>query len=236
MMPARDLMMVDDTTLMTARFALLAELRADVSDERVVNAIARVTREQFVPVGLRAQAYENRPLPIGEGQTISQPAIVAAMTEALQLTGAEKVLEIGTGSGYQAAVLSFLAREVVTVERLESLAESARKRLHALGYKNVRVYQAGEHLGYPPEAPYDAIIVTAAGPVVPQELIQQLAMGGPDDNTGRRAGFAGAVAGAARPARAAHRKEGRLPLCAVDWAGRLDCAGTQVGAVSELTG
>ncbi len=170
--------MIDDTTLMIARSALLAELRADVSDERVLNAIAGVPREQFVPAGLRAQAYENRPLPIGEGQTISQPTIVAAMTEALQLTGAEKVLEIGAGSGYQAAVLSLLAREVVTVERLESLAESARKRLHLLDYKNVRVYQAGEHLGYPPEAPYDAIIVTAASPVVPQELVQQLALGG----------------------------------------------------------
>jgi len=159
--------------------ALLAELREEINDERVLAALARVPRERFVPPDLVPYAYENRPLPIGHGQTISQPLIVAMMTEALALQGDEKVLEIGTGSGYQAAILAELAREVVTVERIPELAQRAARLLAELGYDNVRVQLAREDvLGWPEEAPYDAIIVTAAAPSVPRELLEQLAAGG----------------------------------------------------------
>ena len=158
--------------------ALLAELARDVSDRQVLEAIAKVPREQFVPQELRPYAYENRPLGIGHGQTISQPLIVAMMTQALLLRGDEKLLEVGTGSGYQAALLSRLAGEVVSVERVPELAERAGHVLAELGYANVSVHAAGERLGWPDEAPYDAIIVTAAAPRVPQELMEQLVMGG----------------------------------------------------------
>lgn len=158
-----------------ARERLVQELSADISDERVLEAFRRVPREAFVPKDLRWAAYENRPLPIGYGQTISQPLMVAIMTQALQLTGDEKVLEIGTGSGYQAALLAELAAEVVSVERIEPLTKRARDRLSELGYTNVKVMTAGDALGWPEEAPYDGIIVTAAAPDVPYELLQQLA-------------------------------------------------------------
>jgi protein-L-isoaspartate(D-aspartate) O-methyltransferase len=131
-----------------------------------------------VPAVLRRHAYEDRPLPIGYGQTISQPLMVAMMTQALRLQGGEKALEVGTGSGYQAALLSLLAREVVTVERIPELARGAAERLRELGYANVRVRVAGEVLGWPDEAPYDAIIVTAGAPDVPSSLVDQLAPGG----------------------------------------------------------
>jgi protein-L-isoaspartate(D-aspartate) O-methyltransferase len=165
-------------TLVRARERLLAELAVEIKDRRVLDAIGRVPRELFVPEELDPFAYDNRPLPIGYGQTISQPQIVAMMTEALLLQGDESVLEIGTGSGYQAAVLSLLARRVVTVERVRPLTDSATRKLQELGYDNVEVHQSDDVLGWPDGAPYDAIIVTAASPDVPYELLRQLATGG----------------------------------------------------------
>ena len=161
-----------------AKEQLLAELRLDVRDPRVLAAVASVPRERFLPEELRAYAYDNRPLPIGHGQTISQPLIVAMMTEALRLTGEDKVLEVGTGSGYQAAILAELAAEVVTVERIAELAEGAAAVLSELGYRNVRVHVSGETLGWPDDAPYDGIIVSAGAPQVPRALLEQLAPGG----------------------------------------------------------
>ena len=161
-----------------ARDRLFAELSGEVTDERVIDAMRRVPRELFVPNELRAAAYENRPLPIGYGQTISQPMMVAVMTSALQLRGPEFVLEIGTGSGYQAALFSHLADRVVTVELVPELAAAAGQRFDELGYTNIEVNVAGETLGWPAEAPYDAIAVTAGAPEVPLELLDQLAEGG----------------------------------------------------------
>jgi len=160
------------------RERLIEHLRREIRDERVLDAMARVPRELFVPRSSRHLAYEDRPLPIGEGQTISQPFIVALMTQALELVGTEKVLELGTGSGYQAAILAELAREVITVERLPRLALSARRTLSKLGYTNVKVHLARRNLGWPAEAPYDAIVVTAGAPRIPKELIDQLVVGG----------------------------------------------------------
>lgn len=141
-------------------------------------AMSRVPRERFVPPDQQHLAYEDRPLPIGYEQTISQPFIVALMTQALELTGKEKVLEIGTGSGYQTAILAELAQSVVTVERLPQLAERAKRVLAELGYQNITVHLAKEILGWPEESPYDAIIATAAAPRVPPDLLAQLAIGG----------------------------------------------------------
>ena len=166
------------TELEEGRRRLLASWRTSITDERVLRAMERVPREHFVPPEHRDMAYEDIPLPIGAGQTISQPFIVALMTEALGLTGTEKVLEIGTGSGYQAAILECLAGKVVTVERFPDLAESAAEKLRELGFLNVDVHVARESLGWPEEAPYDAIIVTAAAPRVPQSLLDQLKDGG----------------------------------------------------------
>ncbi|MFC2012857.1 protein-L-isoaspartate(D-aspartate) O-methyltransferase [Chloroflexota bacterium] len=162
----------------TARARLVESLGAEIKDRRVLAAMGRVPRECFVPADKRSLAYEDTPLPIGFNQTISQPYIVALMTQALELTGGEKVLEVGTGSGYQAAVLAELVRMVITTERLPALAETAAKTLTGLNYKNVRVHLAGETLGWPHEAPYDAIIVTAAAPQVPVDLLHQLTIGG----------------------------------------------------------
>ncbi len=160
------------------RARLIEHLSAEIKDKRVLDAMARIPRELFVPPESRHMAYEDMPLPIGLGQTISQPFIIALMTEALKLTGREKVLEIGTGSGYQAAILAELARLVITVERLSPLAETAKKALDNLGYKNIEVHLAEETLGWPKEAPYDAIMVTAAAPKIPSDLLAQLAIGG----------------------------------------------------------
>lgn len=161
------------------REALLEMLReAGVHDERVLQAIRRVPREQFVAPYLRAQAFENIALPIEQGQTISQPLMVAMMTQALALTGTESVLEIGTGSGYQAAVLAECARSVVTIERWPPLAERAARLLGTLGYTNVEVHIGDGTLGWRRAAPYDAILVTAAAPVVPEPLVQQLRLHG----------------------------------------------------------
>ena len=160
------------------RDALVHTLRADISDERVLSAFREVPRHRFVAPELARYAYDDRPLPIGHGQTISQPTMVAMMTQALRLRGDEKVLEIGTGSGYQAAVLSHLVREVVTVERIPELARQAEEVLRDLGCENVRVHVAGEALGRPEDAPYDAIVVAAGAREVPSSLIDQLAMNG----------------------------------------------------------
>jgi protein-L-isoaspartate(D-aspartate) O-methyltransferase len=161
-----------------AREALVRSLRVEVHDERVLAAFGQVPRERFVSAELQRYAYDDRPLPIGQGQTISQPLMVAIMTQALRLRGDERVLEVGTGSGYQAALLSLLAGEVLSVERIPKLAEAAAQRLEQLGYANVRVFVADEALGRPQEAPYDAITVTAGAPDVPSSLVDQLAMGG----------------------------------------------------------
>jgi protein-L-isoaspartate(D-aspartate) O-methyltransferase len=150
----------------------------DIRDERVLQAMATVPRHLFVPPAWRSQAYDDGPLPIGEEQTISQPYIVAVMTESLRLKGTETVLEIGTGSGYQAAVLSVLAKKVHSIEIIPELAETARERLAALGYKNVEVSVGDGNLGWPQGSPYNAIIVTAAAPQIPPALIEQLAEGG----------------------------------------------------------
>jgi len=149
-----------------------------IRDERVLQAMATIPRHLFVPPALRSRAYDDGPLPIGAGQTISQPYIVALMSESLLLTGAETVLEVGTGSGYQAAVLSRLAKRVYSIEILPQLAKTARSRLTALGYDNVIVVVGDGNQGWAPGSPYDAIIVTAAAPQVPPALLDQLAEDG----------------------------------------------------------
>lgn len=152
--------------------------RRGVSDPAVLAALAQVPRERFVPPELAEFSYDNRPLPIGRGQTISQPLMVAVMIQALEMEGGERVLEIGTGSGYAAAVLSRIARDVYTVERLGSLADAARDRLSALGYDNVHVLHGDGTEGWSEHAPYDAIVVAAGGPNIPEPLLEQLAPGG----------------------------------------------------------
>ena len=153
-------------------------LARDITDPRVVRAMRRVPRDRFVPPEHRQRAYEDRPLPIGFRQTISQPYIVAYMTQALQLTPDAKVLEVGTGSGYQAAVLAELAAAVYSIEIVTQLAERARDTLAQLGYANVQVRQGDGYAGWPEQAPFDAIMVTAAPDHVPQPLVDQLAIGG----------------------------------------------------------
>ena len=149
-----------------------------IYDPKVLAAMRLVPREEFVPAELKDQAYGDYPLPIEEGQTISQPYIVAYMAECLELSPADRVLEIGTGSGYSAAVLSRIAAQVYTVERFASLALSAREHLRRLGYENISIFVADGTLGWPGMAPYDAIIVTAGAPRVPKPLLEQLAVGG----------------------------------------------------------
>lgn len=149
-----------------------------VADEPVLRAMASVPRHEFVPAFWINQACADEPLPIGHGQTISQPYIVAAVVASLGLTGTEKVLEIGAGCGYQAAVVSLLAKEVHTVEILPDLAQSAAERLTRLGYANVHVHCGDGTLGWPEFSPYDAILIAAAAPAVPEPLLQQLAEGG----------------------------------------------------------
>jgi len=153
-------------------------LRRDIIDPPVLAAFGMVEREQFVPSELGPQAYDDAPLPIGSGQTISQPYVVAVTVQALQLRGHERVLEIGTGSGYAAAILGSLAREVETVERIEELAVAAADRLARLGFTNVHVHCGDGSLGWPPGAPYEAIAVAAGAPRPPRSLLDQLAIGG----------------------------------------------------------
>jgi len=149
-----------------------------IKDKNVISAMLQVKRHLFVPEKYQQLAYCDHPLPIGEDQTISQPYIVALMTEQLALKGDEKVLEIGTGSGYQAAILSLLASEVYTIEIIPSLVASSTERLKGLGYKNVQVKCGDGFLGWPEFAPFDAIIITCAPPEVPKPLLAQLAEGG----------------------------------------------------------
>lgn len=155
------------------------QLRArDITDQRVLDAMLRVPRHQFVPEPRRGGSYGDFPLPIGHEQTISQPYIVAFMTQSLEVRPTDRVLEIGTGSGYQAAVLGMLAKEVFTIEIVPPLAERARETLAALGYRNIQVRTGNGYLGWPEQAPYDRIMVTAAPDEVPPALVQQLRIGG----------------------------------------------------------
>ena len=169
----------------TARFAreclrMVEEqlVRRGITDPRVLEAMRKVPRHLFIEEALRDRAYGDHPLPIGEGQTISQPYMVGIMTQLSHLTGSEKVLEIGTGSGYQTAVLAELARRVCSIERLASLATRARAILEAMGYTNVWVRTADGTFGWPDEAPFDRILVSAAAPSVPEPLFAQLVEGG----------------------------------------------------------
>jgi protein-L-isoaspartate(D-aspartate) O-methyltransferase len=149
-----------------------------IRSPRVLEAMQSVPRHLFVPLENIASAYADEPLPIGEGQTISQPFMVAAMTEALSLEGHERVLDVGAGSGYQSAILALLAREVIAIESQPALAASARERLARLGFANVQIIEGDGSLGWPAGAPYDAILVAAAAPGIPQPLVDQLAEGG----------------------------------------------------------
>jgi protein-L-isoaspartate(D-aspartate) O-methyltransferase len=160
------------------RMVLTQLVPRGIRDPKVLYAMSKVPRHLFVEEALQNQAYGDFPLPIGEQQTISQPYIVAFMTEALELTGVEKVLEIGTGCGYQAAILAELAPQVYSIERIHTLATHARRILESLRYFNVNIKVGDGTLGWPEEAPFDAIIVTAAAPAIPQPLLDQLAMGG----------------------------------------------------------
>lgn len=149
-----------------------------IRDARVLEAMFQVPRHEFVPSRLMPIAYEDRPLPLGDAETISQPYIVAAMTEAVSVQPEEKALEVGTGSGYQAAILSYLGAKVCTIERNSALADSACARLMRLGYDDVEVVVGDGSEGYPPKAPYAVILVTAAAPIVPEAMLDQLAEGG----------------------------------------------------------
>jgi protein-L-isoaspartate(D-aspartate) O-methyltransferase len=156
-----------------------SQLRArGISDSRVLDAMLRVPRHQFVPEAQRAGAYEDHPLPIGDGQTISQPYVVALMLESLHLTATDKVLEVGTGSGYVTSLLAELAAKVFSIERHPALADRARDALAALGYANIEVFTGDGTLGLPAHAPFDAILVSAAAPAVPSALLTQLREGG----------------------------------------------------------
>jgi protein-L-isoaspartate(D-aspartate) O-methyltransferase len=161
-----------------ARENLLGRLEHEIADKRVIEAMKRVPREAFIAPEQYRAAYDDRPLSIGFGQTISQPFIVALMIQALELRGDEKVLELGTGSGYEAAILAELVQRVITVECIPELAESARQVLGNLGYSNVEVQVSGRTLGWSEEAPYEAIIVSAGAPSVPKILLEQLASNG----------------------------------------------------------
>ena len=161
-----------------AKKRLFDGLRLEIPGKEMLDAMESVPRELFVPEESRHLSYEDIPLAIWEWQTISQPSIVAVMTNALEIKDEDTVLELGTGSGYQAAILSLLAREVYSIERVASLAEKARALLATLGYSNVEVRLAGNELGCPEEAPFDAIIVTAASPRLPRVLLEQMAKGG----------------------------------------------------------
>jgi len=161
------------------RAALVDELAGDgIDDRRVLDAMRKVPRHELVPADERASAYQDRPLPIGEGQTISQPFVVARMTEAAALEPGDRVLEVGTGSGYQAAVLGELVAEVYTIEIVEPLGVRARADLQRLGYRNVHVRIGDGYKGWPEHAPFDAILITAAPPEIPPPLLAQLAVGG----------------------------------------------------------
>ncbi|MFZ9037495.1 MAG: protein-L-isoaspartate(D-aspartate) O-methyltransferase [Gammaproteobacteria bacterium] len=158
--------------------ATSAYLKRSALDDRVLDAMARVPRHEFVPADVVDQAYRNRPLPIGHGQTISQPYIVAIMTDLLELEPGQKVLEIGTGSGYQAAILAALETRVWSIEIIDALGQRARALLQRLGYENVETRIGDGYYGWPEQAPFDAIVVTAAASHIPPPLVKQLAVGG----------------------------------------------------------
>ncbi len=160
------------------RSRLLNDLTREISDTHVLEAFSRVPRELFVPQELYSSAYDDRPLDIGYGQTISQPLIVALMTQALEIKSIDKVLELGTGSGYQTAILAELSGHVVSVERIPELSQKAKKLLADLKYENIEIHQARLELGWREEAPYDAILVTAAAPRIPDVLVEQLKVAG----------------------------------------------------------
>ena len=166
------------SALEAAHRKMMSELESRIRDSRVLDAFARTPREAFVPLAPREFVYGDHPLPIGFSQTVSQPYIVALMLQALSLEGNETVLEVGTGSGYQAALLAQLAARVITVERVPDLARDARRRLEILHFTNVRVETVKDMLGYPDLAPYDAIVVSAAAPRIPDSLVHQLTVGG----------------------------------------------------------
>ncbi|HSL92051.1 MAG TPA: protein-L-isoaspartate(D-aspartate) O-methyltransferase [Candidatus Limnocylindrales bacterium] len=171
--------MVNDRFAMLRHRMVAEQIQArGIRDERILAAMEEIPRHRFVPPHLADRAYDDAPLPIGEGQTISQPYIVAQMTHALRLTGMEKVLEVGTGSGYQTSLLCRLAGEVVTIERFAVLYAAAEELLRELGMENVRFRVGDGTVGVPEEAPFDRILVTAAAPDVPDPLFEQLADGG----------------------------------------------------------
>lgn len=166
----------DENTYTQQRFEMVEYqlISRGIQDSKIIQAMLRVPRHKFVPQGLRKLAYSDNPLPIGMDQTISQPYIVALMTELLKLKGSEKVLEVGTGSGYQAAILADIGSEVFTIEILESLSERAQEILKSLGYSNINFKIGDGYGGWPEHAPFDAIIVTAASEHIPEPLIEQL--------------------------------------------------------------
>ena len=167
-----------DYTILRRRMVEEQLIPRGIEDPRVIDAFLKVERHRFIPEELRGSAYADYPVPIGEGQTISQPYIVALMTECLDLSGDEEVLEIGTGSGYQAAILAELSSQVYSIERFPSLAERAESLLQNLGYINIKIKVGDGTLGWPEEAPFSRIIVTAAAPEVPLPLAEQLSEGG----------------------------------------------------------
>lgn len=169
---------VQQGALDTAHRQMMIELSSRIKDRRVLDAFARTPREVFVPLAPREIVYGDHPLPIGFSQTVSQPYIIALMLQALSLKGRETVLEVGAGSGYQAALLAQLAAKVVSVERIPDLARDAQKRLTMLRFNNIRIETVEDVLGYPDLAPYDAIVVSAAAPRIPDTLVDQLAIGG----------------------------------------------------------
>lgn len=168
----------DNFLLQRERMVKTQIIHRGIKDQSVLDALMSVPRHEFVPTLLKSKAYKDTPLPIGYDQTISQPYIVGLMTELLELEGTEKVLEIGTGSGYQAAILSLLSKHVYTIEIIEPLADQARKKLSSLGYTNIDVKWGDGFLGWPEKAPFDAIIVTCAPKEIPPKLIEQLIEGG----------------------------------------------------------
>jgi protein-L-isoaspartate(D-aspartate) O-methyltransferase len=169
---------MDDFSAMRRRMVSVQLASRGIRNRAVLETMGEVPREEFVPVDLRRLAYRDAPLPIGEDQTISQPFMVAMMIEAAEPEPGDRVLEVGTGSGYGAAVLSRIAAQIYSIERNEKLAETARQHLERLGYDNIEVVCGDGTLGWPEHAPYNAIVVTAGGPVVPMPLREQLAIGG----------------------------------------------------------
>lgn len=168
----------DEMTMQRLRMVERLRDHYKIRDERVLESMARLPRHRFVPEAIKSQAYNDNALPISGGQTISQPFIVARMTELLELTGQEKVLEIGAGSGYQTAVLASLARKVFAIERIPNLADEAASRLQMLGLRNVTLKSADGTTGWDAYMPFDAILVAAGGPEIPEPLVQQLKVGG----------------------------------------------------------